>query len=41
MAYSFLENLVGTELSNAIRGIVELGVHKQDDDEFAEFHGLV
>ena len=41
MAYAFLEELVGFELANSIRGIVELGIRKEDDDEFAEFFGLV
>jgi transcriptional regulator GlxA family with amidase domain len=41
MAYAFLEHLVGHEVANAIRGVVEVSVRKQDDDEFAEFYGLV
>lgn len=41
MAFAFLESLVGTELATVFRGIVELSVKKEGDDEFAEFHGLV
>ncbi len=41
MAYAFLVNLVGAELAHVIRGIVELGIHKEGDDEFAEFYNLV
>ena len=41
MAFSFLEMLVGTELANIMRGIVELRTMKEGDDEFAEFFGLV
>ncbi|THH02073.1 hypothetical protein EW026_g731 [Hermanssonia centrifuga] len=41
MAYAFLVQLVGQDLANFVRGIVELSIHKEDDDEFAEFYGLV
>lgn len=41
MGYAFLLQLVGREIAENIRGIVELGIHQQDDDEFAEFWKLV
>lgn len=41
MGYAFLVHLVGAELANTIRGIVELGIHNESDDEFAEFYKLV
>ena len=41
MAHAFLEQLVGTEVTTVIRGVVEASIRKEDDDEFAEFHGLV
>ena len=41
MAHAFLEGLVGHKIAEEIRGIVELGIRKQGDDEFAGFHGLV
>ena len=41
MGYAFLRHLVGDEIGNTARGIVELAVHEQGDDEFAEFYGLV
>lgn len=41
MAFSFLVFLVGKELAEVVRGIVELGIHAREDDEFAEFYGLV
>jgi len=41
MAYAFLKHLVGVEIAEPIRGIVELSVHDEGDDEFAEFYKLV
>ena len=41
MANAFLEFLAGKELAAAIRSRIELGVRNQEDDEFAEIHGLV
>ena len=41
MGYAFMEHLVGFEVANVARGVVELGKHEQDDDEFAEFYKLV
>ena len=41
MGYAFLEHLVGAELATTIRGIVELSLREEGDDEFAEFYGLV
>ena len=40
MGYAFMEHLVGHEVSTTIRAIVELSIHKQDDDEFAEHYKL-
>lgn len=40
MGYAFMQHLVGHEVSNTIRGIVELSVHEKNDDEFAEFYKL-
>ncbi len=34
-------HLVGEKIATDVRGIVELSVRKQDDDEFAEFYKLV
>ncbi|KAJ3528597.1 hypothetical protein NM688_g7976 [Phlebia brevispora] len=41
MALAFLDHMVGDEIANFVRGNVELSLHKQDDDEFATFWGLV
>ena len=41
MANAFLEFLVGKEFAAFVRGGIELGVRNQDDDEFAELHGLI
>ena len=41
MANAFLVHLVGEEIARTIRGIVELSARERDDDEFAEFYGLV
>ena len=41
MGYAFMQHLVGHEVAEKVRGIVELSAHTQDDDEFAEFYGLV
>lgn len=41
MAAAFLVHLIGNELTTFVRGIVELGVRTQDDDEFARYYGLV
>lgn len=40
MGYAFLKHLIGDEVANKIRGIVEMTEHKQDDDEFAAMYGL-
>lgn len=40
MGYAFLKHLVGSEIAETARGIVELVVHEQDDDEFAAFYKL-
>jgi hypothetical protein len=41
MAAAFIEHLAGKEQSDKIRGIIELSVKNADDDEFAQWHGLV
>lgn len=41
MANAFLEYLIGKENASVIRGIVELSVMGREEDEFAEFYGLV
>lgn len=41
MAAAFIEHLAGKEQSDRIRGIIELSVKGPDEDEFAEWHGLV
>jgi hypothetical protein len=41
MAMAFIEHLVGTKVADIIRGRDEVIVHNQDDDPFAEVHGLV
>ena len=41
MGFAFLQHLVGDEIANFIRGIVEVSIRSQDDDEFAEFYGLI
>ncbi|KAL0960192.1 hypothetical protein HGRIS_011826 [Hohenbuehelia grisea] len=41
MASAFLDFLVGKEQATIIRGVVELSARAQDDDEFAEYYGLV
>jgi len=41
MASAFLEYLVGAEITKSIRGVAEVSVRQQDDDEFAEMYGLV
>ncbi|KAI0088047.1 class I glutamine amidotransferase-like protein [Irpex rosettiformis] len=41
MGYAFLRHLAGDQFANAARGIVEYSIRGQDDDEFAEFYGLV
>jgi len=41
MAGAFLEHLVGEEVTSKIRGIAELSVRKEDDDEFAAEFGLI
>ena len=40
MGHGFLKHLVGDDVANAIRGIVEVSVHTRDDDPFAEFYHL-
>jgi len=41
MTAAFIEHLAGKEQSDKIRGIIELSVKNADDDEFAQWHGLV
>ncbi|KIP04522.1 hypothetical protein PHLGIDRAFT_120629 [Phlebiopsis gigantea 11061_1 CR5-6] len=41
MGYAFTEFLVGHEIANTGRGVIELSKREQDDDEFAEFYKLV
>lgn len=41
MAAAFIEHLGGKEQSDKIRGTIELSVKGPDDDEFAQWHGLV
>ena len=41
MANAFLEFLAGKEFAACVRARIELGVRNQEDDEFAEVHGLV
>ena len=41
MTAAFIEHLAGKEESAKIRGIIELSVKGADDDEFAEWYGLV
>ena len=41
MANAFLEYLIGQENASVIRGVVELSVRTREDDEFAEYYGLV
>ena len=40
MAYAFLKHLVGEEVAEPCRGIVELSIHNREDDEFADFFHL-
>jgi transcriptional regulator GlxA family with amidase domain len=41
MAMAFVEHLVGARAARSIRGKVEIRESAEDDDPFAEFHGLV
>ena len=41
MAYAFLVHIEGKEVAEALRGAIELSLKEADDDEFAEFFGLV
>ena len=41
MANAFVEFLADKEFATLIRTRIELGVRNQEDDEFAEIHGLV
>lgn len=41
MASAFVEFLAGKEFAGFVRAGIELGVKNQEDDEFAELHGLV
>lgn len=41
MGYAFLKHLAGHDVAETVRGIVELGVREEGDDEFAEFYKLV
>lgn len=40
MGYAFLKHLVGVEIAEKARGVVELGIRQEGDDEFAEFYKL-
>lgn len=40
MANAWLEHLVGPELAERIRGVVELSAGREDDDEWAAYYGL-
>ncbi|KAJ3528596.1 hypothetical protein NM688_g7977 [Phlebia brevispora] len=40
MGYAFLDKMVGSQIANGIRGVVEVSIREADDDEFAEFYGL-
>ena len=39
MAAAFFEYLVGEEIAMAVRGMIELSVRGQDDDEWAAYYG--
>ncbi|KIY68297.1 class I glutamine amidotransferase-like protein [Cylindrobasidium torrendii FP15055 ss-10] len=41
MALAFLEHLVGREVAQYVRGIIEVIEHTQTEDPFAKFHKLV
>ena len=41
MALAFVAHLGGDKLERFLRGQVEIAEREQDDDPFAEFHGLV
>ena len=41
MASAFLDFLAGKELATFVRRGIELGVRNQEDDEFADVHGLI
>lgn len=41
MAYAFLVRLIGKESTEVIRNVVELSVKGDDDDEFADYYGLL
>ena len=41
MANAFLVHLVGEDIAKVVRGFVELSARGPDEDEFAEFHGLL
>ncbi|KAK7035992.1 DJ-1 protein-PfpI domain-containing protein [Favolaschia claudopus] len=41
MAIAFTEHLAGTRAARFLRGFIEIREAPQDDDPFAEFHGLV
>ena len=43
MAYAFLEHLVGSEVSNVVRSIIELPIRAQEEDdyEFAKHYQLI
>jgi len=41
LAAAFLEHLTGTKSAMGIRGIMELSVRNEADDEWAAYHGLV
>ncbi|KAI0072435.1 class I glutamine amidotransferase-like protein [Panus rudis PR-1116 ss-1] len=41
MASAFLDELVGQDIAQDIRGIVEVSARDQGDDEFADFYGLL
>lgn len=41
MAHAFVEHLVGAKIARFIQGRLELHVGKENEDEYAEFYGLV
>jgi hypothetical protein len=41
MALAFVEHLAGARAARFLRGAVEVRESTEEDDPFAEFHGLV
>lgn len=41
MALAFISHLAGPKVARVIRGQIEVTELSQEDDPFAEFHGLV